>query len=85
MQIHPKLDFTPVLAEPEAGWTGAEGLVHEAVVEQVADLADHDVYMSGPPAMVSAGRTAFLAAGLAEDRLFYDSFDFAPDVPISSS
>ncbi|MGY6553789.1 MAG: CDP-6-deoxy-delta-3,4-glucoseen reductase [Wenzhouxiangella sp.] len=80
---HPDLRFTPVLAEPPAAWTGAQGFVHEAVVDQIADLAEHDVYMSGPPAMVNAGRSAFLAVGVAEDRLFYDSFDFAPDVPIS--
>lgn len=80
---HPDLRFTPVLAEAPANWTGARGYVHEVVVQQVADLAEHDLYMSGPPAMVSAGRSAFLAAGVAEDRLFYDSFDFAPDVPIA--
>ena len=82
---HPRLSFTPVLAEPSEEWTGACGFVHETVLSEVADLAGHDVYMSGPPAMVSAGRNAFLQAGLGEDRLFYDSFDFAPDVLIASS
>ncbi len=84
-QIHPRLDFTPVLGASDTQWSGVTGLVHQAVLDQVTDLAAHDVYMSGPPAMVSAGREAFLAAGLGEDRLFYDSFDFAPDVPIKSS
>lgn len=83
-QIHPQLNFTPVLAEPGDSWCGATGLVHQTVLEKVTDLSGHDVYMSGPPAMVSAGRSAFLAAGLNEDRLFYDSFDFAPDVPITN-
>lgn len=82
---HPDLQFTPVLMDPGADWTGARGLVHEAVLGRVENLADHDVYMSGPPAMVSAGRSHFLAAGVPEDRLFYDSFDFAPDVPISGA
>jgi len=82
---HPQLCFTPVLAAPDEGWGGARGFVHETVVDTVANLSDHDVYMSGPPAMVSAGRNAFLKAGLDENQLFYDSFDFAPDVPISSS
>jgi CDP-4-dehydro-6-deoxyglucose reductase len=36
--------------------------------------------MSGPPAMVDAGRQAFIDAGLPEDRLYYDSFEYAPDV-----
>jgi len=80
---HPDLRFTPVLMDPAPEWTGERGLVHETVLRNVDQLADHDVYMSGPPAMVSAGRSAFLAAGVPEDRLFYDSFDFAPDVPIA--
>ena len=80
---HPALRFTPVLMEPDSHWPGERGLVHEAVVRTVADLADHEVYMSGPPAMVNAGRSAFIGAGVPENRLFYDSFDFAPDVPIA--
>ncbi|MFP4209410.1 MAG: CDP-6-deoxy-delta-3,4-glucoseen reductase [Wenzhouxiangella sp.] len=82
---HPDLVFIPVLANPAVNWSGERGFVHEAVLRGVANLADHDVYMSGPPAMVSAGRAAFLAAGLPEERLFYDSFDFAPDVPITGA
>ncbi len=85
IEQHPRLKFTPVLAEPGEEWTGARGFVHETVLSEVVDLAGHDVYMSGPPAMVNAGRNAFLQAGLGEDRLFYDSFDFAPDVPIASN
>jgi CDP-4-dehydro-6-deoxyglucose reductase len=56
------------------------GLVHEAVLEDQPDLSGHDVYMSGPPAMIDAGRKLFTDAGLPEDRLYYDSFDYAPDV-----
>jgi CDP-4-dehydro-6-deoxyglucose reductase len=36
--------------------------------------------MSGPPTMIDAGRRAFVQAGLPEERLYYDSFDYAPDV-----
>jgi CDP-4-dehydro-6-deoxyglucose reductase len=43
-------------------------------------LADAEVYMSGPPPMIAAGRDRFVAAGLPEDRLYFDSFDVAPDV-----
>ena len=39
------------------------------------------IYMSGPPAMIHSARDEFLSAGVGEDHLFYDSFDFAPDVP----
>ena len=56
------------------------GLVHEAVLEDHPDLSAFDVYMSGPPALIDAGRRAFVQAGLPEERLYYDSFDYAPDV-----
>ncbi len=75
----PQLRYTPVLSE-QASFDTRYGTLHEAVLEDHASLSDFDVYMSGPPAMISACRAAFLAAGLPEERLYYDSFDFAPDV-----
>ena len=38
-----------------------------------------DVYVAGPPALVEAVRASFPAHGLSEDRLSFDSFDYAPD------
>ena len=35
----PWLKFTPVLSEPDAGWDGATGLVHEAVLRDIPDLS----------------------------------------------
>ena len=75
----PGLRYTPVLSE-QASFDTRYGTLHDAVLEDYPALNDFDVYMSGPPAMISACRGAFLAAGLPEDRLYYDSFDFAPDV-----
>jgi CDP-4-dehydro-6-deoxyglucose reductase len=74
------LQFVPVIAEANAADGMRVGLIHEAVLEDHADLADFDVYMSGPPAMIDAGRRGFVSAGLPEDRLYFDSFDYAPDV-----
>ena len=56
------------------------GLVHEAVLADHPDLSGHDLYMSGPPAMIDTARHRFVDAGLPEDRLYYDSFEYAPDV-----
>jgi len=76
----PTFRFVPVVSdEAEAGALRA-GLVHEVLLEDHADLSGFDVYMSGPPSMIDAGRRAFVQAGLPEDRLYYDSFDYAPDV-----
>jgi len=79
---HSNLRFTPIVSDAERiGDSGLRsGFVHEAVLEDHPDLSPFDVYMSGPPALIDAGRRAFVEAGLPEDRLYYDSFDYAPDV-----
>lgn len=80
--VAPNVRFHAVLSDPEQAQRSGmrAGLVHEAVLEDHADLSGHDVYMSGPPAMIDAGRKLFADAGLPENRLYYDSFDYAPDV-----
>jgi CDP-4-dehydro-6-deoxyglucose reductase len=76
------ITFTPVLSDPEAARDSGmrAGLVHEALLEDFPDLSPFDLYMSGPPAMIAAGRQLFIDANLPEDRLYFDSFDVAPDV-----
>lgn len=78
---HPLLTYVPVLSEPQAtdAWQGRSGWVHEAVASDFPDLAGYDVYLSGPPPMVNAAKVAFLAQGLPEAQLFYDSFEYSPD------
>lgn len=79
-QDHERIEFTPVLSEPDPGWSGRTGWVHEALLADYPDLSGHDMYMSGPPPMIDAARHAFVERhGLPGDRLFYDSFEFSPD------
>ncbi len=67
----------------DAKATGSfNGFVHQAVLQQYADLAGLDIYMSGPPAMIDASRNAFLENGAEKRRIFFDSFEFGLDVPI---
>jgi CDP-4-dehydro-6-deoxyglucose reductase len=75
----PRLKYLPVLSEPSEQWQGARGLVHEAVLRDVPDLANHEVYAAGPPAMIAAVRRDFELHGLEAGRLHFDSFDYAPD------
>lgn len=79
IEKYPYFRYTPVLSEPrpEDDWQGRTGFVHAAVIQDYADLSQHQVYMSGPPAMIDAGKAAFLQQGLPDDQLFYDSFDYA--------
>lgn len=74
---HALFRYTPVLSEPDADWQGESGFVHEAVLRAHPRLEGHAAYLSGPPAMVRAGKDAFVAAGLDADHLYYDSFDYA--------
>lgn len=82
-EAHRHIDYTPVLSEEgdASEWAGKTGWVHEAILEMYPDLSAYEVYMSGPPPMIDAGSTAFLRHGLPEQSLFFDSFEFAADVP----
>jgi CDP-4-dehydro-6-deoxyglucose reductase, E3 len=78
---HSHVTYTPVLSDPlpEDQWSGRRGWVHEAVAQDYPDLSGHDVYASGPPAMVNAGREAFVARGLPLERYYSDAFVYAAD------
>lgn len=75
----PQFRYRPVLSEPSESWSGRRGWVHEAVLRDLGGLAGYDIYASGPPAMIDALRSAFAAHGADAARLFFDSFDYAPD------
>ena len=76
---HGHIRYIPVLSEatPADAWQGRRGLVHRAVLEDHADLAGHQVYACGAPAMIDAARAGFLAHGLPEEEFFADAFTFA--------
>ncbi len=84
-QEHPNFRYTPVLSEPAAedDWQGSTGWVHEALLADHPRLEGYDVYMSGPPPMIEAARADFVARGLREEHLFFDSFDYAADSQLS--
>jgi len=73
------LRYVPVLSEPSPEWRGSRGWVHEAILRDISDLEKYDVYAAGPPEMIAAVRREFGRRGVAASRLFFDSFDYAPD------
>jgi CDP-4-dehydro-6-deoxyglucose reductase len=78
---HPRFHFTAVLSESTDANPGTHqrpGWVHEAVLADHPDLSGFDVYAAGPPAMIEAIRATFPRQGLSPDRLYFDSFDYAP-------
>ncbi|MBS0367327.1 MAG: 2Fe-2S iron-sulfur cluster binding domain-containing protein [Proteobacteria bacterium] len=78
---HPQLRYSAVLSEASAaeGAHHRTGWVHEAVLADYPDLSGFEVYAAGPPAMIEALRRHFPPAGLDPARLYFDSFDYAPD------
>lgn len=79
---HPAFVHCAVLSESDASEAQRfrRGVVHAVVLSDFPDLAAFDVYMAGPPPMIEAARHAFVAAGLPPERLYYDSFEYAPEV-----
>ena len=79
---HERFMYTPVLSEPtdDDNWKGRKGWVHDALLEDYSRLSPFDLYMAGPPPMVESAKVAFVKAGLPEEQLFYDSFEFGSDV-----
>jgi CDP-4-dehydro-6-deoxyglucose reductase, E3 len=84
---HPKLRFTAVLSDTAEGGAPHRrlGWVHEVVLQDYARLEEFDVYAAGPPALIEAIRATFPAHGLAEQRLHFDSFDYAPPAASAAS
>lgn len=76
---HPHIEFIPVLSEAgeQDQWRGRTGLVHQAVLEDHADLAAYQVYACGAPGMIDAARIDFCSHGLPADEFFADAFTFA--------
>jgi len=78
---YPQLKFTAVLSEASHAQGAHQrlGWVHEAVLREQGRLGDFEVYAAGPPAMIEALRASLPGQGLPPERLYFDSFDYAPD------
>jgi CDP-4-dehydro-6-deoxyglucose reductase len=76
---HSHITYLPVLSEPDAGdaWSGRTGLVHQAVLDDIADFSPYQVYACGAPVMVEAALRDFTARGLPADHFFADIFSYA--------
>ncbi len=75
------IKFTPVLSEPlpEDNWKGRTGFVHEAVMQDYADLSGHQVYACGAPVVVEAAHRDYTTQRkLPNEEFFSDAFTFMP-------
>ena len=78
----PQLRYVPVVSDalPEDGWSGRTGFVHQAVLDDFADLSGHQVYACGAPIVVESARTAYTAErGLPAEEFYADAFTSEAD------
>lgn len=72
-----KLSFVPVVSKNDENWQGRTGFVHQAVLDDFADLSEYETYVCGAPVMVSSAADSFVKQGLLEKSFFSDSFEFS--------
>jgi len=79
-QFMPNIQYIPVISDGNHGddWDGRRGLVHQAVLEDHADLSGFEVYVCGAPSMVDIAKQTFVEQGLPEEEFYSDAFTFAP-------
>ena len=72
----PNLRYVPVVSDalPADGWQGRTGFVHLAMLQDLPDLADYQVYACGAPIVVDSARAAYRLAGLPNDEFYADAF-----------
>lgn len=78
---NPLIRYTPVLSDSkdEDNWTGRTGFVHLAIMKDYADLSKYEIYGSGAPAMVYAGRDEFVKNNLDLEHYYSDAFEYQKD------
>lgn len=78
----PQLTYVPVISDAlaEDGWSGRTGLVHQAVLDDFADLSGHQIYACGAPIVVDAARAAYIGQrSLPAEEFFADAFTSEAD------
>lgn len=78
----PNLRYVPVVsdARPEDDWTGRTGFVHQAVLDDFADLSGHQVYACGAPIVVDSARSSYESQrGLPPEEFYADAFTSEAD------
>ncbi|SFV63338.1 CDP-6-deoxy-delta-3,4-glucoseen reductase-like [hydrothermal vent metagenome] len=70
-----KITFIPVLSNPKKNWHGRIGFVHQAVLDDISDLSNYDIYVCGAPIMVKTANETFIEKGLKIENFFSDSFE----------
>jgi aquacobalamin reductase/NAD(P)H-flavin reductase len=68
--------FIPVIEAPNDEWQGRSGMVHKAVMADMKNLADYDIYLAGRFEMVAAVRDDFVKQGALIEHMYADAFAY---------
>ena len=81
LKDNPQIQYTPVLSQPLAddNWQGEIGFVHEVVARFYPDLSQQEIYMSGPPVMITAALELFSKQAADHNHIYSDAFEFSAD------
>ncbi len=72
---NPNLGFVITVTEPGPGWTGRNGRINRAMIEQeVPDWRERVFFISGPAVMVNAMLAVLREMGIPEDHLRSEFF-----------
>ena len=79
----PGLRYVPVVSHalPEDQWTGRTGFVHAAVMQDIPDMSNYQVYACGAPIVVDSARTDYVEkCKLPADEFYADAFTSEADL-----
>ncbi|MDE2431072.1 MAG: CDP-6-deoxy-delta-3,4-glucoseen reductase, partial [Burkholderiales bacterium] len=79
----PNFRYVPVVSDalPEDGWNGRSGFVHQAVMQDHADLSAYQVYACGAPVVVDSAKRDFVAqCQLPAEEFYADAFTSEADL-----
>ncbi len=69
-----KFNFIPVLSRADSTWKGEKGYVQNAVLKNVDNLKNSQVYACGSNNMIESSRKLLLENGLLENHFYSDAF-----------
>lgn len=78
----PQFRYVPVISDAlaEDAWTGRTGFVHQAVLDDFADLSGYQVYACGAPIVVDSARAAYTSErALPAEEFYADAFTSEAD------
>lgn len=67
-------NYLPVLSQARDDWNGQRGYVQDALLRQMPDLTNSEVYACGSNSMIQSAKSALTAVGLPAQRFFSDAF-----------